>query len=64
MDVKPQLRLDRTQAENVVARFEQDGTKSVTSDEVQLLERFFLLEGDEAKDLSIRYENALKKHGA
>ena len=55
------LRLSLEEAERIVKMFEDDGGKGATSDDVQLLERFFL-ENPEQTELGNRYEEALRRH--
>ena len=55
------LRLTREDAERIVKMFEEDGGSKVTSDDIQLLERFFL-ENPEESELGKRYEDALRLH--
>jgi len=55
------LRISLEEAERIVKMFEDDGGKNATSDDVQLLERFFL-ENPEQTELGNRYEEALRRH--
>ena len=55
------LHLSREEALKIVESFERDGGKGVTSDQVQLLERFFL-ENPNETELGNRYEEALRRH--
>ena len=55
------LRLSKSQAEKVVAEFELDGGIHVDEDGVHLLGRYFL-ENKDDRELSRRYDEALKKH--
>lgn len=58
---RPELHITREQAEKIVEQFELNGGRQVSSDEIQMLERFFLWgEKKEVEDLSERYGNALR----